>query len=94
MRHGLFILSHFIYNVLPLLYTFSSFMFIPHCKYFLSCILFRSGCLAVHRLLTVHHLVKVSIILRVKLRVRARDMVKLKLMDQGDVTVRIRVRIS
>ena len=40
MRHGLFILSHFIYNVLPLLYTFSSFMFIPHCKYFLSCILF------------------------------------------------------
>ena len=40
MRHGLFILSHFIYNVLPLLYTFSSFMFIPHCKYFLSCIFF------------------------------------------------------
>ena len=40
MQHGLFILSHFIYNVLPLLYTFSSFMFIPHCKYFLSCILF------------------------------------------------------
>ena len=40
MRHGLFILSHFIYNVLPLLYTFSSFMFIPHCTYFLSCILF------------------------------------------------------
>ena len=34
MRHGLFILSHFIYNVLPLLYTFSSFMFIPHCTYF------------------------------------------------------------
>ena len=53
---------------------------------------FRSGCLAVHRLLTVHHLVKVSIILRVKFR--ASDMVKLKLMDQGDVTVRIRVRIS
>ena len=40
MRHGLFILSHFIYNVLPLLFTFSSFMFIPHCKYFLSCIFF------------------------------------------------------
>ena len=40
MRHGLFILSHFIYNVLPLLYTFSSFMFIPHCTYFLSCIFF------------------------------------------------------
>ena len=40
MRHGLFILSHFIYNVLPLLYTFSSFMFIPHCKYFLSCFFF------------------------------------------------------
>ena len=55
---------------------------------------FRSGCLAVHRLLTVYHLIKVSIILRVKFRVRARDMVKLKLMDQGDVTVRIRVRIS
>ena len=44
MRHGLFILSHFVYNVLPLLYTFSSFMFIPHCKYFLSCILFLSSC--------------------------------------------------
>ena len=25
---------------MPLLYTFSSFMFIPHCTYFLSCILF------------------------------------------------------
>ena len=44
MQHGLFILSHFIYNVLPLLYTFSSFMFIPHCKYFLSCIFFLSSC--------------------------------------------------
>ena len=47
--------------------------------------------LGVHRLLTVHQLVMVSISLRVKCRVRARNVVKLKLMDQGDVTVSIRV---
>ena len=52
------------------------------------------GCLAVHRLLTIHHLVRVSVSLRVKCRVRARDVVKLKLIDQGDVTVSIRVRVS
>ena len=33
----------------------------------------------------------VSVSLRVKCRVRARNIVKLKLMDQGDVTVSIRV---
>ena len=56
-----------------------------------------SGYFAVHRLLTVHQLVRVSVSLRVKFRVRARDMVKLKLMDQGDVTVSItaiRVTVS
>ena len=52
------------------------------------------GCLAIHRLLTIHHLVRVSVSLRVKCRVRARDVVKLKLIDQGDVTVSIRVRVS
>ena len=36
-------------------------------------------------------LVMVSVSLRVTFRVRARDIVKLKLMDQGDVTVSIRV---
>ena len=51
----------------------------------------RSGCLAVHRLLTVHQLVMVSVSLRIKFRVRARNIVKLKLMDQGDFTVSIRV---
>ena len=49
--------------------------------------------MAVHRLLTVHQLVMVSVSIRVKFRVRARNIVKLKLMDQGhgDVTVSIRV---
>ena len=51
----------------------------------------RSGCLAVHRLLTVHQLVMVSVSIRVKCRVRARNIVKLKLMDQVEATVSIRV---
>ena len=42
-------------------------------------------------LLTVHQLFMVSVSLRVKFRVRARNIVKLKRMDQCDVTVRIRV---
>ena len=46
-------------------------------------LLYRSGCLAVHRVLTVHHLVRVSVSLRVKFKVRVRDMVKLKFMDHG-----------
>ncbi len=49
-------------------------------------------CLAVHRLLTIHHLVRVSVNLRVKFQVR--DMVKLKFMDHGKVTLSIRVRVS
>ena len=44
-----------------------------------------------NRLLTVNQLVMVSVSLRVKIRVRARNIVKLKLMDQCDVTVSIRV---
>ena len=52
------------------------------------------GRTGVHRMLTVHNLVRVSISLRVKLGVRARDMVKLKLIDQGDITVSIRVSVS
>ena len=41
--------------------------------------------------MTVHQLVMVSVSLRVTFRVRARNIVKLKLMDQGDVTGSIRV---
>ena len=41
--------------------------------------------------MTVHQLVMVSVSLRVKFRVSAGNIVKLKLMDQGDITVSIRV---
>ena len=50
-----------------------------------------SETVAVHRLLTVHQLVRVSVSLRVKFRVRARDMAELKLMNQSDGNVSIRV---
>ena len=49
-----------------------------------------SETVAVHRLLTIHQLVRVSVSLRA-FRVRASDMVELKLMDQGDGNVSIRV---
>ena len=48
----------------------------------------RSACLAVHRL------VRVSVSVRVKFRVTVRDMVKLQVMDQGDVTVSIMIMVS
>ena len=50
----------------------------------------RSGCLTAHRLVTVHRLVSVSDCVRVKSRVR--DVVKLKVMDHGEVIVSIMVR--